>query len=125
VGLEITDAHSDQADWYPSERRSLGLEHHVYDAARGNLIERFVQYVKDRTEGGFGDYFPRRRMRCRFEHVNGWLRYYMLSFNLFKRREAFKPSPIILLSEITRGPKDPPQLNSVHEAMGRVLSMPG
>jgi len=25
---------------------SACLEHHVYDAARGNLMERFVQYVK-------------------------------------------------------------------------------
>ena len=34
----------------------------------GNLMERFVQYVKDQTEGLDG-YFPRRAMRCRFEHV--------------------------------------------------------
>jgi putative transposase len=49
--------YSDGADWYPAACRSLGLEHHVYDALRGNLMERFVQYVKDRTEG-FDDYFP-------------------------------------------------------------------
>ena len=93
--------YSDGADWYPAACRSLGLEHHVYDVLRSNLMERFVQYVKDRTEG-FDDYFPCRRERCRFEHVNGWLSYYMLSFNLFKRREAFKSSPIILLSQIIR-----------------------
>ena len=83
------------------------LEHHVYDAVRGNLMERFVQYVKDRTEG-FDDYFPCRRERCRFEHVKGWLSYYMLSFNLFKRRDVFKRSPILLLTQVIRGPKDPP-----------------
>jgi len=99
--------YSDGADWYPAACRSLGLEHHVYDVPRGNLMERFVQYVKDRTEA-FDDYFPCRGERCRLEHVRGWLSYYMLSFNLFKRRDAFKSSPIVLLSQIIRGPKDPP-----------------
>jgi len=70
-------------------------------------MELFVQYVEDRTEC-FDDYFPSRRMRCRLGHVEGWLSYYMLSFNLFKRREAFKASPIVLLTHINRGPKDPP-----------------
>jgi putative transposase len=51
-------------------------------------MERFVQYVKDRTEG-FDDYFPCRRERCRFEHVRDRL-------------------PILQLSQIMRGPKDPP-----------------
>ncbi len=98
-------------DWYSAACHSLGLEHHVYDAVRGNLMERFVQYVKDRTEG-FDDYFPCRRERCRFEHVKGWLSYHMFGFNLFKRRDAFKQSPILQLSQIIRGPKDPPQLNT-------------
>ena len=99
--------YSDGADWYPAACRSLGLEHHVYDLLRGNLMERFVQYVKDRTEG-FDDYFPCRTERCRLEHVKAWLSYYMLSFNLFKRRDAFERSPILQLSQIIRGPKDPP-----------------
>jgi len=99
--------YSDGADWYPAACRSLSLEHHVYDSLRGNLMERFVQYVKDRTEG-FDDYFPCRRERCRFEHVKSWLSYYMLSFNLFKRRHALDRSPILQLSQIMRGPKDPP-----------------
>jgi len=85
----------------------LGLEHHVYDVLRGNLMERFVQYVKDRTEG-FDDYFPHRREHCRFERVEGGLSYDLLSFNLFKRRDAFKRSAILQLSQIIRGPKDPP-----------------
>jgi hypothetical protein len=84
--------------------------HHVYDRLRDNLMERFVQYVKDRTEG-FDDYFPCRTERCRFEHVEGWLSYYTLSFTLFKRRDAFEGSPILQLRQIIRGPKDPPQLN--------------
>ena len=99
--------YSDGADWHPAACRSLGLEHHVYDCLRGNLMERFVQYVKDRTEE-FDDYFPCRKERCRFEHVERWLSYYMLSFNLFKRRDAFKPSAILQLSQMMPRPKDPP-----------------
>ena len=70
-------------------------------------MERFVQFVKDRTEG-FDDYFPCRRVRCRLEHVEGWLRYYMLSFNLFKRREALDESPVATLTRLVKGGKDPP-----------------
>jgi hypothetical protein len=54
-----------------AERKAwLGLEHHAYDALSGNLMDGFVQYVKDRTEG-FDDYFPCRRERCRLEHLEG------------------------------------------------------
>jgi hypothetical protein len=40
--------------------------------------------------------------------VEGWLRYYMLSFNLFKRREALNQSPILQLTQLIKGAKDPP-----------------
>jgi len=90
--------YSDGANWYPDACRSLGVEHHIYDAVRGNLMERFVQYVKDRTEG-FDDYFP-----C----LKGWLNWYMLSFNLFKHSDALVPSPILQLAELIQGEKDPP-----------------
>jgi len=99
--------YSDGANWYPEACRSLGLQHHVYDGSSGNLMERFVQYVKDRTES-FDDYFPCRKEHCRLEHVKGWLNYYMLSFNLYKRRDALNLSPILQLCQIIREPKDPP-----------------
>jgi len=99
--------YSDGASWYPDACRSLGLEHHIYDQLRGNLMERFVQYVKDRTEE-FDDYFPCRRERCRLDHVKGWLNWYMLSFNLFRHSDALNRPPILRLIEFIRGPKDPP-----------------
>jgi len=99
--------HSDGASWYPDACRSLGLEHHVYDTVRGNLMERFVQYVKDRTEG-FDDYFPCFKKRCRLDHVRGWLNWYMLSFNLFKHSDALDPSPVLQLTKLIQGEKDPP-----------------
>jgi putative transposase len=99
--------YTDEGDWYPDACRSLELEHRIYDAVRGNLMERFVQYVKDRTEV-FDDYFPCRREHCRFEHVEGWLRYYQLFFNLFRRRGAMERSPILQLAALIKGGKDPP-----------------
>jgi len=74
--------YSDGADCYPAVCRSVSLEHRVYNAVKGNVMERFVQ------------------------HVMGWLRYYQLGFNLFKRRDALKRSPIPRLGQIIRGPKD-------------------
>ena len=47
----------DGEDLHSAACCSLRLEHHVYDASSRNLAERFVEYVKDRTER-FEDYFP-------------------------------------------------------------------
>jgi hypothetical protein len=71
-----------------------------------NSMERFVEYVKDRTEGSTSTLC--RKERCRFDHVKGLLGYYMLSLNLFKRRDALERSAILQLSQIIRGPKFPP-----------------
>ena len=36
------------------------------------MIERTIQYIKDRTEG-FDDYFPCRKKKCKLKHVKQWL----------------------------------------------------
>jgi hypothetical protein len=61
-----------------------------------------VGEMKDRTEC-FDDYFTCRKEHCRLDHVKGWLDYFTLSFNLFKRHEALVQSPIIRLSQLIRG----------------------
>jgi len=99
--------YSDGANWYPDVCRSLGLEHRIYDYLRSNLMERFIQYVKDRTEC-FDDYFPCRKEHCRLDHVKGWLNYFMLSFNLFKRSEILTQTPILTLQRFILEAKDPP-----------------
>jgi putative transposase len=48
---------TDAAAWYNEACRWLRLEHHVYGTAWKNLMERFIQHVKDRTEC-FDDHFP-------------------------------------------------------------------
>ncbi len=48
---------TDGGTWYPQACRFLNLRHHIHSPLEKSLIERTMQYIKDRTEG-FDDYFP-------------------------------------------------------------------
>ena len=52
--------------------RFLGLKHHIHSSMEKSLIERKMQYIKDRTES-FDDYFPCRLKKCKLKHVRNWL----------------------------------------------------
>ncbi|MEP0825664.1 MAG: hypothetical protein HRF40_09270 [Nitrososphaera sp.] len=45
-----TDIHTDGARWYNEACRWLRLRHYVYGTELKNLMERFIQQVKDRTQ---------------------------------------------------------------------------
>jgi hypothetical protein len=46
----------------------LDIEHHIHSIYEKNIIERTIQYIKDRTES-FDDYFPsRKEMNCKLEY---------------------------------------------------------
>ena len=45
-----------------------------------SLIERTMQYIKDRTES-FDDYFPCRKENCKLKHVKNWLNLFVDSYN--------------------------------------------
>jgi len=51
--------------------------HHIHSSFEKSIIiiERTIQYIKDRTEG-FDDYFPCGKKKCKLKHVINW-------FNLF------------------------------------------
>ena len=55
----------------------LDVEHHHIHSLfeKSIIIERTIQYIKDRTEG-FDDYFPCGKKKCKLKHVINW-------FNLF------------------------------------------
>ena len=53
----------------------LNIEHHIHSLYERSIIERTIQYIKDRTES-FDDYFPCGKEKCMLEHVRNW-------FNLF------------------------------------------
>jgi putative transposase len=62
--------------WYPQACKFLKLKHHIHlPCEKSIIIERTIQYVKDRTES-FDDYFPCRseRRRCKLEHILNWFK---------------------------------------------------
>jgi putative transposase len=60
---------TDGVTWYPLQACNfLKLDHHIHSSLEKSLIERKVQYIKDRTEC-FDDYFPCRKENCKLEHV--------------------------------------------------------
>jgi len=58
--------------WYPQDCRFLKLDHHIHSPFEKSLMERTMQYIKDRTES-FDDYFPCRIKNCKLKHVKNWL----------------------------------------------------
>ena len=67
---------TDGGTWYPPQAcRFLKLKHHIHSSLEKSIIERTIQYIKDRTEG-FDNYFPCRRKKCKLKHIRNW-------FNLF------------------------------------------
>ena len=63
---------TDGGTWYPMACRFLGLEHHIHSYYEKSIIERTMQYIKDRTEC-FDDYFPCKIKNCKMKHVSNWL----------------------------------------------------
>ena len=63
---------TDGGTWYPQACKFLKLKHHLHSLYEKSIIERTIQYLKDRTEG-FDDYFPCRKYNCKLQHVFNWL----------------------------------------------------
>ena len=63
---------TDGGTWYPMACKFLKLKHHLHSSFEKSLIERTMQYIKDRTES-FDDYFPCRLKNCKLKHVTKWL----------------------------------------------------
>jgi putative transposase len=64
---------TDGNTWHPHQAcRFLQLKHHLYSSFEKSIIERTMQYVKDRTES-FDDYFPcKKKNKCKLNHVKQW-----------------------------------------------------
>jgi len=65
---------TDGGTWYPQACRFLNIEHHFHSSYQKSIIERTIQYIKDRTKC-FDDYFPCRKDNndCKLKHVMNWL----------------------------------------------------
>ena len=71
---------TDGNTWYPQACKFLKLEHHLHSTCEKRIIERTIQYIKDRTES-FDDYFPCRKYNCELEHVMNWLNSFVYMHN--------------------------------------------
>ena len=71
---------TDGGTWYPQACKFLKLNHHIHSPFEKSLIERRIQYIKDRTES-FDDYFPCRKENCNLKHVKNWLSLFVDSYN--------------------------------------------
>ncbi|MDN5847828.1 MAG: hypothetical protein L0H53_16305 [Candidatus Nitrosocosmicus sp.] len=63
---------TDGGTWYPQACEFLKMDHHIHSSWEKSLIERTIQYIKNRTES-FDDYFPCRLKNCKLKHVRNWL----------------------------------------------------
>ena len=58
--------------WYPPQAcKFLNLYHHLHSSFEKSIIERTVQYIKDRIEN-FDDYFfpCKKKNKCKLNHIN-------------------------------------------------------
>ena len=66
-------AYSDGGSWYPEACSYLGLEHLLHSPFEKSIIERTIEYFKDRTEI-FDDYYPcKNTIQYDLTHVHNWL----------------------------------------------------
>jgi putative transposase len=74
--------YTDGGIWYPQACRFLHLKHRLYPSLEKSLIERVMQYFKDRTEC-FDDYYPciNQKRYCDLEHVYDWIKLFTYFYN--------------------------------------------
>ena len=71
---------TDGGTWYPQACEFLKMDHHIHSSLEKSLIERKMQYIKDRTEI-FDDYFPCRKQNCKLEHIIQWIKVFAYHHN--------------------------------------------
>ncbi len=60
---------SDGGTRYPQTCKFLKLKHHLHSSFEKSIIERTIQYIKDRIES-FDEYFPCKKNRCKLIMLN-------------------------------------------------------
>ena len=73
--------YSDGGTWYPEACSYLGLDHLLHSPLEKSIIERTIEYFKDRTEA-FDDYYPcRHKIEYDLSHVNNWFGLFVFMHN--------------------------------------------
>jgi len=90
--------YSDGGTWYPEACKVLGLKHYLHSPLQQNLIERIMQYFKDRTES-FDDYYPcnSKRRDCDNSHVYNWIELFV---SLYNNTIVAKNNPVPTTKEV-------------------------
>lgn len=78
--------YSDGGPWYPEACHSLGLKYRLHSPYEKSIIERTIEYFKDRTEC-FDDYYPCTKHGCNISHVYSWIRLFVFMCN--NRKHSF------------------------------------
>ena len=85
----IHTVYTDGGTWYPQACRFLHLKHRLHSSLEKSLIERVMQYFKDRTEC-FDDYYPcitKRKNNCDLKHVYNWIKLFTYLYNTITRNK--------------------------------------
>jgi putative transposase len=74
--------YTDGGTWYPQACTFLHLKHRLHSPLEKSLIERMMQYFKDRTES-FDDYYPcnNNKQNCDLQHVYNWIKLFIYFYN--------------------------------------------
>jgi putative transposase len=72
---------TDGAYWYNTACKWLRLPHQMYSTELKNMMERFIQHIKDRTEC-FDDQFSCRKPDCNMQHIRNWLKLFVLYIHM-------------------------------------------
>jgi putative transposase len=56
------------------------MKHPIHSSYEISIIERTMQYIKDRTES-FDGYFPCRIKKCKLKHVINWFQLFIDFYN--------------------------------------------
>jgi len=91
---------------YPEACKSLELNHILHSSFEKSIVERAIEYVKDRTEN-FDDYYPCRKsvvVECNTVHVYRWM---TLLFMFLHDLSKSQSGPNILKFLIRKGEKIP------------------
>ncbi|HET9807950.1 MAG: hypothetical protein ACM3VV_06040 [Deltaproteobacteria bacterium] len=84
-GRRHTTVYTDGGTWYPQACNFLHLKHRLHSPLEKSLIERVMQYFKDRTES-FDDYYPcfvsrKKKNNCDPSHVYNWIKLFIHLYN--------------------------------------------
>ena len=91
--------YTDGGTWFDEACNVIGLKHYLHSPLEKSLIERVMQYFKDRTEC-FDDYYPcTKNNNCDLEHVYNWIKLFIYLYNgRIRNTIVFKIGGEIVLS---------------------------